>query len=106
MSTKELDQSNRDRKIYQVLASIPFGRVASYGQIAELADIPYGARIVGRTLANLPGQTRLPWHRIINHHGKISLLGEAGLLQKKLLEQEGILFANGRIDLTRFRWCP
>ena len=106
MSTDGDHEFNSEQQIYRVVAAVPAGKVASYGQIAELADIPHGARIVGRTLANLPHKSLLPWHRVVNTQGKISLRGKAALFQKELLKKEGILFVEGRIDLTRFRWCP
>ena len=106
MSTDGDHEFNERQQIYRVVAAIPAGKVASYGQIAELADMPHGARIVGRTLANLPDKSLLPWHRVVNTQGKISLRGKPAVVQKELLEKEGILFVDGRIDLTRFRWCP
>ena len=95
-----------DERIYAVVAGIPRGRVATYGEIANRAGLPRGARRVGRALQNLPAQRRIPWHRVINAQGRISLCPgtDGARLQKKRLLQEGILFRNGRIDLKRFAW--
>ncbi len=91
-------------RIYQVVARVPEGRVATYGQIAELAGIPRGARQVGYAMAALGrGRPRpdIPWHRIVNAKGESSI----GVGQITRLEAEGVPFGeNGRIDLNRFGW--
>jgi len=100
---------SREQRIWQVVASIPPGKVASYGQVAQLAGLGRGARLVGRTLHNLPRGTRLPWHRVINAAGRISLPAESQGhdLQKQRLEEEGVLFnVSGKINLSRFGWKP
>jgi methylated-DNA-protein-cysteine methyltransferase-like protein len=86
---------------------IPRGRVATYGQIAALAGIPNGARQVGYAMHALPAGSRVPWHRVINAQGAISLRanGSADRKQRAMLEREGVRFdAAGRIDLVRWRW--
>jgi methylated-DNA-protein-cysteine methyltransferase-like protein len=94
-------------RIAQVIKRIPAGRVASYGQIAALAGNPQGARQVVWTLNALWEKEKLPWHRVINAQGRISLPGKGGELQRTLLEQEGVGFdERGRIDLKRFGWNP
>jgi len=95
-------------RIWQVVVLIPRGRVATYGQVAALAGLPGGARKVGRTLSQLPSGTRLPWHRVLNASGRISLpVGSAGHReQKRLLEREGVVFTKGRLSFARFRWLP
>ncbi len=95
-----------EERIWLVVASIPHGCVATYGQVAELADLPRGARRVGRALANLPAGSSLPWHRVVNATGSISLPGSAGDRQRRRLRDEGVLVEDGRIDLRRFRWHP
>lgn len=96
--------------IYAVVAQVPQGRVATYGQIAELAGMPRRARLVGHALRSLAAGNRLPWHRIVNARGQISPRGEddtAALAQRKRLEREGIRFdANGRLSLALYRWQP
>ena len=100
---------NADQRIWQVLAAIPPGRVASYGQIAALAGLGRGARQVGRTLRLLPGDSRLPWHRVINAQGKIALPpGSRGYsIQTERLRDEGVIVSDsGKINLRQFRWQP
>jgi len=95
--------------IYEVIARIPPRRVATYGQIAEMAGIPGQARRIGYALSALPGNPSIPWHRVINAKGMISSRADSGpdKVQRRLLGQEGIVFdSSGRIDLARFRWRP
>ena len=94
--------------IWQVVAAIPPGRVATYGQVASLAGVCGSARLVGRCLSQLPADTRLPWFRVINASGKISFpVGSDGYeRQVKRLQEEGIAVLSGRISLTKFRWQP
>ena len=80
--------------IFQVIAQIPYGRVASYGQIARLAGIPKHSRLVGYVLKHMDADSSLPWYRVINSQGKISLskLNDQGQnIQAQLLLAEGIL---------------
>lgn len=94
-------------KIYGVVAKIPRGRVATYGEVAVRAGLPNHARTVGYALHALRPGTTLPWHRVINAQGRISMglmTGEADL-QRALLEAEGVGFdETGRVDLRRFGW--
>lgn len=92
--------------IWQVLASIPKGKVASYGHIAKLCGYPGHARYVGHTLKQLPEDTGLPWHRVINSKGQISFAKgtDAYQRQRTRLEQEGIVFKGDKISLKRFQW--
>ena len=96
-------------RIYAVVGRIPRGRVATYGQVAALAGLGGHARQVGYALHALRAGTRLPWHRVINAKGEISLRRESDSdqLQRLLLEAENVVFsAKGRVSLTRFRWRP
>ena len=95
-------------KIWQVVSLIPKGKVASYGQVAQLAGLPRGARQVGRILSQLPKDTQLPWHRVINAQGKISFPenSTAYRKQKQRLREEGVQFKNGRVVLKQFGWQP
>ena len=97
----------RDR-ILAVVARIPPGRVATYGQVAALAGAPRHARQVGYALHDLPSGSSLPWQRVINARGEVSPRSEAGWegFQRALLEAEGIEFRQGRVDLERYRWEP
>ena len=97
------------RRIYSVVARIPRGKVATYGQIAALAGLPRHARMVGQALHASPEDSDLPWQRVINSQGEISLRAMPGWdgFQRHLLENEGVRFeARGRVDLRRYQWDP
>jgi methylated-DNA-protein-cysteine methyltransferase-like protein len=94
--------------IYAVVRSIPRGKVATYGQIAELAGVSNGHRIVARAMRSCP--ERLPWQRVVGkkdaRRGQIAIDDpDHAALQRGLLESEGVVFdANGFIPLARFGW--
>ena len=93
--------------VYALVRQIPPGKVVTYGQVAALLGQPRAARAVGYALRFLPAGTDVPWHRVINHQGHISFRTppESPLLQRLLLEEEGVVFdAEGRVDLLRYRW--
>lgn len=97
------------RKIYATVKKIPRGKVASYGQVARVAGYPRHARVVGYALHALKSgnEERVPWQRVINAQGHISLKDFDGgaIIQRKLLEQEGIEFGpNDKVDWDRFGW--
>jgi methylated-DNA-protein-cysteine methyltransferase-like protein len=97
------------RKIYAVVKRIPAGRVATYGQVAALAGLARHARQVGYALHALPDDTDLPWQRVINSKGEVSLRAEPGRdgYQRHLLAEEGVeLDERGRVDLARYLWDP
>ena len=100
-------QLNRNELIWQVVNAIPAGKVATYGQVARLAGLPGFARYVGHVLRNLPQGSCLPWHRVINAQGRLSLPegSDSWHHQRRLLEQEGITFNEGRLLLSRYGWC-
>jgi methylated-DNA-protein-cysteine methyltransferase-like protein len=88
---------------------VPRGKVATYGQVAELAGLPGGARQVGYALHALPRDRQIPWQRVVNARGEISVRSIPGPeeLQRVLLEDEGVEFClRGRIDLSRYQWRP
>ena len=100
-------------RVYRLVAAIPAGRVATYGQIAALAGHPRRARHVGNALAHPHGIAGLPWHRVLNAAGRVSRRGgghrspeAAERLQRRLLAAEGVRFTGGRVALERFRWRP
>ncbi len=96
-------------RIYAVVSRIPKGRVATYGQVAELAGLPRRARQVGYALHAMTDDHALPWHRVVNAKGTISprrnALGHEDL-QAQLLRREGIRFVAGAIPLARYQWQP
>ena len=101
MDTSELKQS-----ILQVVASIPPGKVTSYGQVARLCGYSGYARYVGAVLKQLPDNTALPWHRVINGRGKIAfpIGSEAHNKQCSLLSKEGIHCEKGRVSMCLYGW--
>jgi len=90
----------------EVIAVIPAGRVATYGQVAHLAGKPWGARQVAWILHSQAEKYGLPWQRVIGASGRISLPSGRGLEeQRRLLRREGIkVSAEGKIDLAAFQW--
>jgi methylated-DNA-protein-cysteine methyltransferase related protein len=102
-------KSSSYQQIYAVVALIPRGKVATYGQIALLAGLPRSARFVGYALSALTDKT-VPWHRVINSRGEVSQRSdgsEADNVQRLRLEREGVIFdSHGRVDLRRFGWLP
>jgi len=94
-------------RFYAVVRRIPRGRVATYGQVAALAGRPGHARQAGYALHALGEHSTVPWHRVINAQGRLTLMrrGHAGLEQRFRLEREGIEFdARGRVPLRRYGW--
>jgi methylated-DNA-protein-cysteine methyltransferase-like protein len=93
--------------IYRVVRAVPRGRVATYGQIALLAGMPGCARQVGYALHALPPGSTVPWQRVLNARGELSLGDESAARQRLLLGGEGVEFdARGRVALGRFQWKP
>lgn len=100
-------QTSSERIIRLILA-VPYGKVASYGQIAALAGLHNGARQVVRILHSSSGKYKLPWHRIVRSDGVIALSAESGgVLQKELLLSEGVTFkTNIQVDIKTHGWKP
>jgi len=101
--------SKRYPRIYRVVSRIPRGRVATYGQVADLAELPGCARQVGYALHALSDDSGVPWQRVVNAQGAISERRERGIepIQQQLLEAEGLEFdERGHLDLARVKWRP
>jgi len=97
------------QSILAVVRRIPRGRVATYGQVAALAGLARQPRLVGYAMHALPSGTTVPWHRVINARGMVSIRsdGVASLSQRLLLEREGVQFdGRGRVSLERYQWRP
>ena len=94
-----------DSLVYEVLSAveeIPYGRVASYGQIARLIGRDRNARLVGRILSQAERYGNYPCHRVVNHGGRLAPHFPE---QRMLLEAEGVCFReNGCVDMKRFQW--
>jgi methylated-DNA-protein-cysteine methyltransferase-like protein len=106
-----MPHSNSDsyQRIYATVKRIPRGRVATYGQIATLAGLDGHARQVGYALHSLPDGVHIPWHRVINTKGEVSMrtTSDSHELQRMLLEEEGVVFSiEGKVSFAKFRWKP
>ncbi len=102
-----MNEQTFTQRVISLIKKIPKGRVATYGQIATMAGNPYGARQVVRVLHTCSEKEDLPWFRVINSKGTISLTGEGYRVQRSLLEGEGVSFdSDSKIDFDRFLWKP
>jgi len=98
--------SEGSARIIEIIRSIPFGRVMSYGQIAAAAGIPHGARAVVRLLHASSGKYDLPWWRVVRSDGRIALPElSGGYQQRDLLEQEGVIFKGPMTVDMKFQQC-
>jgi methylated-DNA-protein-cysteine methyltransferase-like protein len=100
---------DNQRCILMVIAQIPYGKVATYGQIAKLAGIPRNARQVGAVLRSLPNGSGIPWYRVVNSRGEISQRDDPAShqRQRQFLENESVVFdVNDRIPLIQYGWKP
>ncbi|WP_026376065.1 MGMT family protein [Aestuariibacter salexigens] len=96
------------KRIWKVVSLIPQGKVASYGQIADLAGLPGRARMVSKALKCTPEELAIPWHRVLRADGKIAFpVGhEFGLQQQQLLREEGLQVDRLRVNLSACQWQP
>ena len=96
------------QRIWDTVCEIPQGRVASYGQIAEIAGIPRGARQVGYALRHLPRGHDVPWHRVITASGRLAF--DKGSRpyneQRDRLQREDVPVISGRVSMREYRWEP
>ena len=108
LATPQLQGDAAVDAICAVIRRIPWGWVATYGQVAAMAGLPRRARLVGRVLQRLDPATKIPWHRVVNAKGEVSFsLSRNGgdILQRRLLEKEGLRFDDSnRLNLERCRW--
>lgn len=105
MGPKQQETSLREL-IWQVVASIPRGKVASYGQIARLCGYPSHARYVGTTMKDLPHGSKLPWYRVLKSDGALAfpVASTPYKKQKDLLEREKVIFKGGKVSLKEYQW--
>ena len=103
-----MHRNSHYEKIWRTAMHIPNGKVSSYGQIADLAGLPGRARLVGKSLAYVPENLAVPWHRILRSSGQIAFPNgsEQAQKQKDLLQDEGVVVLNNRVKLKIFGWQP
>lgn len=107
-SGKPLSREQRMQRIWETVADIPPGSVASYGQVAEIAGIPRGARQVAYALRHAPRELELPWFRVVRAGGTLAFERGSDQFRKQsgLLAEDGVAMLNGKIDMQRYRWQP
>ena len=92
--------------VYRLVQQIPRGRVLTYGALAKALRLPGGARSAGRAMAATPSGKGIPWHRVVGERGKILIRGPYAMLQKTLLESEGVKIVESRVQLNQHCWKP
>ncbi|MFV8571440.1 MGMT family protein [Marinobacter sp. SBS5] len=102
------NEPTKEQKIWQVVAAIPPGKVASYGQVAAMAGLGRQARFVGRALGKLPAGHSIPWYRVLRSNGQIAFPEgtETRQLQTENLRLEGVEVNKGRVSMKSFQWQP
>ena len=99
-------QDDRVQRVLATVDSIPRGRVASYGQVAEEAGFPRGARFVGSVLKRFVNGRDVPWHRVLGSDGTVRVTGGIARDQVRLLRAEGVEVVRGRVKLADCGWAP
>jgi methylated-DNA-protein-cysteine methyltransferase-like protein len=104
------ESTSFNQLIYALVRHIPYGKVLNYGSVAELLGVPHGARAVGWAMSALKGDDQgVPWHRVVNAHGRISIKGspQGAAEQRARLEAEGIVFdERGYLNMQKHLWKP
>lgn len=96
---------NFRERVWMIIAAVPYGQVTTYGDVARLAGNSRAARQVGGVLRKLPEGSSLPWHRVVNRMGRISLQGESLLRQRNALLAENIeIGPHQTVSLAKYRW--
>ena len=92
--------------IYDVIGQIPYGRVATYGQIAALAGNKRWARVVGYALHAISRDSDIPWYRVVKKNGEVfgGVESLGGRYQTELLQEEGVWFVDGYVDMEHYQW--
>lgn len=108
MANQKTHTQKRNERIWATIRDIPEGCVASYGQVADIAGIPRGARQVGYALRQLPPGQEVPWYRVITASGKIAFEIDSRPFkeQAKRLMMEDVPVLKGRIEMKKYRWQP
>ncbi len=99
----EIDKpADAKERVLLTVSQIPLGRVSSFGRIAEAAGFPRKARWVGRILSQLPGDTQIPWHRVLGHDGSITCPRKD--LAQSRLESEGVAVNRFKVSMQTHAW--
>jgi methylated-DNA-protein-cysteine methyltransferase-like protein len=103
-----MSSDNRYQKIWHTVQLIPKGKVASYGQIADLAGLPGRARLVGKSLGYIPKELQVRWYRVLRSNGQIAFPAgsEQAAKQIGLLQEEDVVVLNNRVKMKTFQWSP
>jgi methylated-DNA-protein-cysteine methyltransferase-like protein len=104
-----LSSTNKNYEhIWQTVLAIPPGKVASYGQIADLAGLPGRARLVGRCMAYAPKELQVPWYRVLRSNGQLAFKAGSASSQKQtgLLQEEGVAVIKNRVHMAEYQWQP
>lgn len=106
--TMKASTAKRIERILATIRDIPEGAVASYGQVAEIAGVPRGARQVAYALRQVPEGASVPWHRVLLSSGKLAFeIGSTSFKkQRRRLASEDVPLLNGRVDMRKYRWQP
>ncbi len=97
--------SDFSKRVIEIILKIPAGKIATYGQIASIAGNSKSARQISRILHSSSAKYDLPWHRVINSQGRISMRSGDGFeMQKAMLESEGVQVTNGKVNLNKHQW--
>ncbi len=101
-----MSEKNTFEIIYDIIRQIPYGKVATYGQIAALAGNRRWARVVGYALHAIPQGSGIPWHRVVKKNGEVFGGAESagGIYQTELLQKEGVGFTDGYVDMKKYQW--
>jgi len=92
--------------VYKLVHQIPRGRVLTYGAVAKTLRLPGGARTAGRAMAATPSGRGIPWHRVVGERGRILTTGHYAMLQKTMLESEGVAVVESRVKIDEHLWKP
>ena len=105
-AARKEETTSEAERILAAVRKIPRGRVSTYGEIANVAGLPRRARLVGTVLKHAPASKTLPWFRVINSSGRISLPSgsDSSAKQRRKLEAEGVIFRGDRVDMQRYGW--
>jgi methylated-DNA-protein-cysteine methyltransferase-like protein len=90
--------------VYRLVKLIPRGRVLTYGAVAKALHLPGGARTAGRAMAGCPSGKGIPWHRVVGANGKLLIREPYASLQRKLLETEGVVMTERRVNMKLHQW--